>query len=276
VTGTGSATGFYTTIVPPGTLLDVAYLWEWGDGATSSTLNASHTYADAGTYTVSFSARNHIGWSLPDVEDVELSEPTGGSLAFTAIAEATTAVDLSSPTRTDWAIWGRDFNNSLTPPVRKSGGGSLIAAALYGTTPGQQFFSDSPRGISWTDGAPVASATNTHDGIYETTNSGGGTTPGGGFRLTFQLGPGTNTIEVYCGTYACQVTVAASVSDGSSTAISDTTTIDDNPPDGESAYFTIECTPLSAGQTLTVDVYANLVRSGYGNVSLSAAAITQG
>jgi PKD repeat protein len=72
VTAVGSASGFYETI-PGGDLLDVAYEWDWGDGATSSTLNASHEYAEDGTYLVAFRAKNHIGWSEPVTQEIEVS-----------------------------------------------------------------------------------------------------------------------------------------------------------------------------------------------------------
>ena len=90
VDGTGTATGFYTTIVPPGTLLDATYEWDWGDGATSTTLNASHTYADSGTYTVSFRARNHIGWSEPATEEITVSGETPVNIAFTPLGGIST------------------------------------------------------------------------------------------------------------------------------------------------------------------------------------------
>lgn len=77
VTATGSASGFYTT-VPGGALLDAEYEWDWGDGSTSSTLNAVHTYAEDGTYLVAFRAKNHIGWSEPVTQEIEVS--AGGGL----------------------------------------------------------------------------------------------------------------------------------------------------------------------------------------------------
>ncbi len=72
VTAVGSASGFYSS-TPGGSPVDAAYEWDWGDGSTSSTLNATHTYAEEGTYTVSFRAKNHIGWSEPTSEDVTVT-----------------------------------------------------------------------------------------------------------------------------------------------------------------------------------------------------------
>lgn len=197
------------------------------------------------------------------------------SLSFTGIAESTASVNLSSPARTDWAHYGDANTSSVTPTNRKSGGGSLITCALYASTPGLSWFDDSARPINWSDGTPTGSSTNNPNGVYDTTNGGGGTTSGGGFTLTFQLSAGSNAIEIYCGSYAGRLTVAASVSDSSSSAISNTTTLDDSGATGMSGYVLIECTPGSAGQTLTVNVYANNIYSGYGNTTVSGAAITQ-
>lgn len=76
VTAVGSASGFYET-VPSGDLLDVAYEWDWGDGSTSTTLNASHGYAEEGTYLIGFRAKNHIGWSEPVTQEITVSAGAG-------------------------------------------------------------------------------------------------------------------------------------------------------------------------------------------------------
>jgi len=39
----------------------LSYQWRFGDGSTSSGLTASHTFAERGTYTVSFTASNNVG-----------------------------------------------------------------------------------------------------------------------------------------------------------------------------------------------------------------------
>lgn len=114
VTGTASATGFYTTIVPPGTLLDVAYAWDWGDGETSSTLNASHTYAEDGTYTVAFRARNHIGWSDPVFEDVTVSSetPVTDAVSLVHADETTGTTTIDDVAGRTWAASGAAATNS--------------------------------------------------------------------------------------------------------------------------------------------------------------------
>ena len=39
------------------------YLWTWGDGASSTTMNASHTYAVAGTYIITYKVTDLLGCS---------------------------------------------------------------------------------------------------------------------------------------------------------------------------------------------------------------------
>lgn len=204
----------------------------------------------------------------------EAAAPVVASLSFTSIAESTATVDLSSPARTDWAHWGDGGSNSITPVNRKSGGGSIIAASLYGATPGSNSFSDSPRLMNWTDGSPTASSASNRFGVYGTTNGGGGSATGDGFTLVFQLGTGSNSIEVYPGTYAGRLTVEATVSDASSPPISNTTTIDDSGSTGTSGAVVIECTPGSAGQTLTVNVFLNTAYGAFANSTICGTAIT--
>ena len=46
------------------------YAWDFGDGATSSTLSPTHTYVSAGTYTVRFTITNPLGTRSADPEIV--------------------------------------------------------------------------------------------------------------------------------------------------------------------------------------------------------------
>lgn len=74
--GTATATGYYSAI-PGGSPVGAQYEWDWGDGSTSSTLSATHEYAEAGTYLVGFRAKNHIGWSEPVTQEIEVSAGPG-------------------------------------------------------------------------------------------------------------------------------------------------------------------------------------------------------
>jgi gliding motility-associated-like protein len=51
-----------TTSLPSGTILD-SFLWDFGDGTTSTLENPTHTYANPGTYNVTFTISNALGCS---------------------------------------------------------------------------------------------------------------------------------------------------------------------------------------------------------------------
>lgn len=97
VEGIATATGYYSTI-PGGDPVGAQYEWDWGDGETSNTLSASHTYAEAGTYTVSFRAKNHVGWSNPVEEEITVSgeagDPLWGDVKLMAAVQSGSIVDV--------------------------------------------------------------------------------------------------------------------------------------------------------------------------------------
>ncbi|TLX47410.1 alkaline serine protease [Pseudoalteromonas phenolica] len=56
-----------------------AYSWEFGDGATSSSKNPSHTYASAGEYTVKLTVRDTVGQVASKSEVIKVTDGnTGG------------------------------------------------------------------------------------------------------------------------------------------------------------------------------------------------------
>jgi PKD repeat protein len=79
-----------------------SWLWNFGDGSTSTAQNPSHTYTSAGTYTVSLQATNSAGTNTvtrPSL--ITVQSPSSGGVTFggatTAQSAATTTVTLTKP-----------------------------------------------------------------------------------------------------------------------------------------------------------------------------------
>lgn len=73
-----------------------SYSWQFGDGATSSEVNPSHTYAEDGTYTVSLSATNDCGTVTTTQTVSVVTPPTAGFSAANASGCAPLTVQFSN------------------------------------------------------------------------------------------------------------------------------------------------------------------------------------
>jgi M6 family metalloprotease-like protein len=89
VTFTGTATDSDGTIV--------SYLYDFGDGTTSSQLNAVHTYNDIGNYTATFTATDDIGVSATAEVDIEVKIGGGGSSSSGGGCGTISGFDLKPP-----------------------------------------------------------------------------------------------------------------------------------------------------------------------------------
>lgn len=58
-----------------------SYAWTFGDGGTASGVTAGHSYAVAGTYTVTLTVRDNLGASATTSHQVTVSAATGSTLA---------------------------------------------------------------------------------------------------------------------------------------------------------------------------------------------------
>ena len=108
-----------------------AWLWDFGDGSSSTLQNPSHTWTTAGPYTVSLTASNGVGPSVPAATvgitiNPDTAPPTNPS-SFSATANGTTRVDLA---------WGASIDNvgvtgytlyraDLVDPLALLGSGTL-------------------------------------------------------------------------------------------------------------------------------------------------------
>jgi len=73
----------YTTSFTDGTAGAVAWLWNFGDGTTSTLQNPTHTYTTAGFYTVSLSAQSANGGCAGNISNFSSYDIQGGYAAFT-------------------------------------------------------------------------------------------------------------------------------------------------------------------------------------------------
>lgn len=173
-----------------------------------------------------------------------------GSLSFKSITQSAAAVNLSAITNVvDWAVWPSTAS-APTPSDHKSGAGSTIALALFGAG-GYSGFSPDPRTVSWaSDGTTAAS------GSFASCQLNGNSGVGSGFTLTFPADTTARIAYIYGGMYQCIGAVAASLSDSSATAISDTTS---QPAASglKDSVIAIAYQANSAGQHLTVNLSYN-------------------
>ena len=86
--------GHAVTFQDQSTGLPSSWLWDFGDGATSGLQNPTHSYADAGSYTVTLTASNGSGSSAPASQMITVSADP--SLSFYTVAPCR-VVDTRNP-----------------------------------------------------------------------------------------------------------------------------------------------------------------------------------
>ena len=93
-----------------------AWIWDFGDGNTSTEQNPSHTYASPGIYTVSLNASNAYGFNVSTVTDaVRVLEPP--IAAFTATpteGNAPLTVQFTDQSTGNVTAWAWDFGDGNT------------------------------------------------------------------------------------------------------------------------------------------------------------------
>ena len=176
-----------------------------------------------------------------------------GSLTGAGIVSGAT-VNLTSVGTLDWAKWPNY--------VHKATGGAQISTYAVVGTSGAQSYTNDPRTVSWSDGVPTASGS----------DSAGISTAGigNGFNITTPADTTTRTLNVYVGGTSSSGKLVAHLSDGSApdyidSAISGTSQYD--------AVYTLTYRAASAGQQLVVSWTQ---ASGSGNVTLQGVALAPG
>jgi PKD repeat protein len=93
-----------------------AWLWDFGDGNTSTDRNTTHTYASAGTYTVSLNASNAYGFNVSTVADAVsvLAAPVANFTCMPGEGNAPLAVQFNDASAGNVTAWSWDFGDGNT------------------------------------------------------------------------------------------------------------------------------------------------------------------
>lgn len=170
-----------------------------------------------------------------------------------AYVASNTAINLTTAGTADWAHWpGYD---------RKVSGGKKISNFSVVGSGSPTAFSGVARLMNWTDGVPTPSGSNLSDGIAI-----GGIN--NGYQITVPADTSFQELTLYCGLFSGTAKLTASLSDGSSPDLIDTTF----PDNGSTTNYniTIKFKTASRGQTLTVKW---VLTSFGGNVTLQGASL---
>jgi PKD repeat protein/subtilisin family serine protease len=104
----------FTNLTVPGVPPITDYLWDLGDGNTSTLENPTHLYAAAGTYTVTLTACNSIPQCSTAVDTVEVNPLPEASFTYAAVELTVTFTD-TSLYATSW-LW--DFGDGITSTLQ--------------------------------------------------------------------------------------------------------------------------------------------------------------
>lgn len=120
----GSPLSFTGSFADPGNLDTHTFLWDFGDGNTATTLSATHTYADNGTYTATLTVTDDDGGSGSDSLTVTVGDigPVANVVGSDSLTEGDTGTfDASSSapgspgdTIVSWE-WDFDYDGSFDP-----------------------------------------------------------------------------------------------------------------------------------------------------------------
>jgi hypothetical protein len=167
---------------------------------------------------------------------------------------AKNTVNITTEGALDWVHWGDGALN------RKSGVTAQLSTYSVVGSAGANTYGNDPRGISWSDGSPTATATADTKGVYIY-----GT--GNGFSFTAPASTTTRVLTVHVGGDNSGGTLTASLGDGSAPNFVSTTGTASGQYDEN---YTLTYT---AGSTTTLTVKW-VMSSGTGNVTIEAAALS--
>ncbi len=249
----------------------LTYVWSQLSGPTVTLTGAATSTAKftapsvTATTALAFRLTVSDGKGGTATDDVTVTvNPSNKGFLSGSMAASPTTVDLTAEGTLDWAHWGLTSASSFD---HKAGVSSQISnLTVLGPAAAQRQL-QSPTTYSWTGGTPTASATSTATGVYLM-----GT--GAGFQITLPADTTKRTLKLFVGVWDAQGKLEASLSDGSATAIIDSTLT--NQTATSNGVYTLNYQAGSAGQTVTVKWTAQAVFNAYGNVTLQAGSLSAG
>lgn len=167
-----TVSGHQVNFVDKSTGGPTSWSWAFGDSGTSTQQNPIHTYAVAGAYTVTLTARNSVGEnSTSQVVTIAAGTPPKASFDFTTNGLQANFVDTSTNSPTDWSwLFGDggsstsqnpihtypDSGNYTVTLIAKNGSGqdtaSKIVTVSKGSTPVAKFaFSVNGKTVNFVD-----------------------------------------------------------------------------------------------------------------------------
>lgn len=196
-----------------------------------------------------------------------LSQSRAGTLNGSfAPVPAGSVVDLTAEGAIDWVHWGLFSESAL---IRKAGVPPQISdLEAEGSNVDVFQYSDNNNGYSWSDGTPVAAATNTTTGVWAF----GRRQEGSGFQLSVPADQTTRTLRVYVGVFAGVGRFSAFLTDMSAPAYVEMTLT--NVANGPGRAYVFEYAADSPGQELILRWTLAVPLNEIGNVTLQAATLT--
>ncbi|MEM1320161.1 MAG: PKD domain-containing protein [Bacteroidota bacterium] len=227
-----------------------SYVWDFGDGNTSTDVNPSHTYASDGTYTVTLTATNECGDATAEQTVTIVTPPDAGFSADVQSGCAPLTVQFTDQSSANTTAWNWSFpggtpssSTDQNPVVTYNTPGTYDVTLVASTGAGNSTFSQTA--YINVEGAPTAGfSTSAVGSTVNFTN-----TSTGANSYTWDFGDGSSSTSVnpehtYPGDGSYTVVMTA-INDCGSTTSTQVVTIITPPTAGFSSDIQSGCAPMT-------------------------------